>query len=117
MHATVGAALPAGEAVAAIDVRFDRAAVAGLEAVRLGPCVDDLDAQLMAQDPGIAEERLAPGEGMEVGPAHPDPVHPHEGFARPGLWGGSILGDKFPWGLENDALHGFGVGICPSSNE
>ena len=39
----------------------------------------DRDGKLVTQDPRVAEEGLGSFEGVEVGPAKPDAVDPHDG--------------------------------------
>ena len=43
---------------------------------------DDLHAQLMAEDAGVAEKRLPPAEGVQVCAANADPMHAHKRLAR-----------------------------------
>ena len=66
----------------AIDVRLDRATVAGLEPVRVAAGVEDLDAELVTEDARVVEKRLPSSEGVEVGAADADAMHAHQRFAR-----------------------------------
>ena len=80
--AAVGAPGPTGDAALAIEIRFDRAAIAGLETVRRAAGVDDLDAELVSEDARVREEGLPPRKRVQVGAAHADPVHTHARIAR-----------------------------------
>jgi hypothetical protein len=92
--------------MAAVDVGFDRAAIAGFEAVRFGAGIDDLDAELVTQNARVVEERLFAGEGVEVGAADADAVNAHEGFAGSGRRFGSVVGGGEVAGFfEGDLEH------------
>ena len=64
----------------------------------------------MAQDAGVVEERLAAGEGVEVGAADADAVDADEGFA--GAWSRGGFGMELEAArfFEADEWLGFGHG-------
>src|SRR6185295_15843809 len=69
VDAAVGVAAGAGVAVLAVDVRLDRAPVAGRHVRHARADGDDLDAEFAAGDAGVAEERQLAEVAAEVGPA------------------------------------------------
>jgi hypothetical protein len=80
IYAAVGFAPTASDAASAIEVRFDRAAVARFYVFRRTTDCDHLDAKLVTEYSGIAEERLPSIEGMDVGAADADPVNAYQRF-------------------------------------
>jgi hypothetical protein len=103
--ATVGLAPAARDAFAAIDIGFDRAAVAGFEPVRIVARLDHFDGKLVPEHPRVTEEGLAAGKRMQVGPAYADTVDAHEGVAGLANRFSRIHGGKFSGLFENDLEH------------
>ena len=68
----------------AVDVRLDRAAVAGLDVGHAGADRDDFDAQLVAGNARVAEERHLAEIAADVGAADADAMDADEGFAAAG---------------------------------
>jgi hypothetical protein len=106
----VGAAIrfaaAAGDALAAVDVGFNGAAVASFEAVRFGAGIDDLDAEFVSADARVIKERLFTGEGVKICTANADTVDAHERFAGGecglgGVVGGGELARVFEGNLEH----------------
>ena len=76
----------AGETLLAIDVRFDRAAVAGLDVDDASADFDDLDAEFMAGDARVAEERHLAEVAADVGAANADAMDAHHCLAGAGFF-------------------------------
>ena len=83
VRAAIRLAPAAGDAFLAVDVRLDRAAVAGFDVVDALADGDDLHAEFVPEDARVGEERLLAVESVDVGAAHADAVHAHQGLARP----------------------------------
>jgi hypothetical protein len=79
-HAAVGFATAASDAAGAIEIRFDRAAVAPFEVFGRTTHRNHLDAKLVTKYSRIAEKRLSSTEGMDVGAADADAVNAHQRF-------------------------------------
>ena len=94
----------ASKTAPAIDVRLDRATVAGLESVRLVAGVDDLDAELVPKNARVVEKRLPSSEGVEVGAADADAMHAHQRLARLCGRRGHVGGNKVTRSFESDLL-------------
>ena len=78
----IGQSATAGVALLAVDIRLDRTVVAGAD---VGDAVADLkhlDAQLMARDARVAEERHLAQIATNISPADADLVDAHQGLAR-----------------------------------
>ena len=104
--AAVGLALAAGDAHTAKQVGADHAHVAGLEAGWVGPNLDNLAGDFVAQDAGIAEERLAAAIGVQIGAADADTAHADEGFAGAGGGRGRLRELKLEGFGECESAHG-----------
>ena len=105
LGAAIGSSRAARDAPPAIQVGLDRAAVAGFQPVRLAAGIDDLDAELMAENPRVVKKWLPSGKGVEIGAAHADAVHPHEGLTRRRLGAWSVDSDKSSRSFERDLNH------------
>src|SRR5262245_17929709 len=82
-HTAVGLARAAGHARSAVEVWLDRAAIARRQlAGYIRRQRDDLDAQLVAEDPRVAEERLHAAEGVQIGATDADALDAHQRVAR-----------------------------------
>ncbi len=88
--AAVRLAAAAGVTVRVVDVRLDGAAVAGLDVRHALADRHDLDAQLVAGDARIAEERHLAEIAADVGAADADTVDAHQRLAGTGFFGPSI---------------------------
>jgi hypothetical protein len=87
LPAAVGVPPPARVAVRVVEVRLDRAAVAGPDVYHPRADLEHLDPQLMPRNAGVAEERHLAQVAADVGAADADPVDAHQRLARPGLPG------------------------------
>ncbi len=83
--AAIGAATPAGDAIVAVEIRFDGAEVSGTQSRSVLSDLEDLNAELMAENTGVFKEGLAAPVGMQVGAADPYLVNPDESFSLTGL--------------------------------
>ena len=81
VDAAVGLPPAAGNAAPAVQIRLDRAALAGLQPSLIRADLDDLHSQFVPENARIAEERLPAAVRVQVGAANADPVHAHQGFA------------------------------------
>jgi hypothetical protein len=81
VHAAVGFATAASDAASAIEVRFDRAAVARFDVFGRTTYRNHLDANLVTEYSRVAEKRLPSIEGMDVGAADTDAVNAHRRFS------------------------------------
>src|SRR5262245_17062533 len=109
--AAVSATASAGDALTAVEIGFDGAAVDGFETA--GGVVDplDLDAELVADDAGVGEEGLASVVGVPVGAADAGAVDPDHGVAGRGVGrGGSLDQAQVAGGVERDRVH---VAVMP----
>jgi hypothetical protein len=79
VDATIGLIVPAGYALAAIDVRLDGAAIAGFETAFVGADLNNLDAKLVAENAWISEKRLATVKGVDVRAADANAMDQHKG--------------------------------------
>src|SRR5215218_1005495 len=84
--AAIREAATAGVAVAAIDVRLDRAAIAKLHVCHVQTDLQYFHAQLVAGNAWIAEERHFAEETTDIRAANADAINPQQRFVRPGLW-------------------------------
>jgi hypothetical protein len=109
-HADVCAAIwfasAARDALAAVDIRFHRAVVAGLDVRHAFANGKNLDAEFVAQDARIGKERLFAVKSMDVRAANADAMNAHQRFACFGRCG-QISGKdyQFPWLFEADGFH------------
>ena len=105
-RAAVWLAAPAGDALAAIDVRLDGAAVARSHVCDRGADGQHLDPQLMAEDAGVGKKRLLAVERVDVGAADADPPHADERLVRTGFWR-RLGGDagQAAWFFETNGDH------------
>ena len=78
IDAAVRFAAAAGDAVSAVEVRFDRAAVARFYVRHRIAHRDHFDAKFVSEDSGIVEKRLISDEGVDVGAADPDAANTHQ---------------------------------------
>ena len=85
--AAIDAAAPAGEAILAVDVGLDGAAVAGLDVGDAGADLDDLDAKFVAGDARIAVEGHLAEIAADVGAADADAMDPDQDVAGAGPFG------------------------------
>ena len=76
--ATVGASAPAREAFAAVHVRLDRTAIAGLHIRGAVADGEHLHAELMAWDSWVGKERHLAEISREIRAADADAIHPDE---------------------------------------
>src|SRR3954470_11587882 len=76
--AAVWASVAAGDAPAAVQIGFDRAAITRLQSVRAVAGVDDLHAKLVPEDAGVREEGLAASKRVQIGATHTNPMNTHE---------------------------------------
>src|SRR5205085_6021611 len=83
--AAVAATGPAGAALLAVQVRLDRAALAGLDVRDAGSGLEDFDPELVARDARISVEGHLAEEARDVGAADADAQHAHQRLARRGL--------------------------------
>jgi hypothetical protein len=90
LFATVGQSPPAGVTALAVDVRFDRTAVARPDVLHPGAHRENLDAELMSRNPWIRIERHLAEVTTVVGAADTDPVDADQGLARAGAAGSGI---------------------------
>ena len=104
--AAIGFAAPAGGAAAAIKVRFHRAAIARRQALRAVTGIDHLDSELVAEDAGIVEKRLASAKGVEIGAADADAADPDQGLPGSGDRGRPFRRDKMAGLFQDDLEHG-----------
>src|SRR5262249_3927196 len=104
----VGSPAPARAAGSAVQVRLDRAAIAGLQVAGRGVDLLDLHAELMAKNARIREERLPPAEGGAIGAPDAGTMHANERMPRRRRFGrGSFDHFKFPGLFQNDGFHRF----------
>jgi hypothetical protein len=82
IDAAIRFVMAAGNAASAIEERFDRAPIARSHVPGSGADLDDFDAELMTENPWIAEKGLVSNESMDVGATHADAVNAHERLAR-----------------------------------
>src|SRR5690606_32701163 len=105
--AAVGLAASAGDAAAAVEVRFHGATIAGLEVTGRVTRIDDLDAEFMAEHARKSEERLTTGKGVQVGAADADTMYPHQRLAGTGTRFGGVMTERKGAGMiESDGEHG-----------
>jgi hypothetical protein len=93
--------------VLAVDVGFDGAAVPGADVCDAIADGQHLDAQLMAWDPGVAEERHLAEVAAVVGATDANLTHPEQGLA--GTRRGGFGNVEEPEGLgafELEGAHG-----------
>tara|TARA_B100000809_G_scaffold224362_2_gene234462 strand:+ start:897 stop:1202 length:306 start_codon:yes stop_codon:yes gene_type:complete len=83
--AAIGAAIPAGDAIVAVEIGFDGAEVSGAQPRSVLSDLEDLNAELVTENAWVFQEGLAAPVGMQVGAADPYPVNPDEGFALSGF--------------------------------
>ena len=113
-RAAVEPAAPAGDAVTAIQIGLDCATVAHLETAGRIARIEDLDAEFVAQHPGIGEKRLTAREGMEVGSADADAMDAHQRRVRFRGWFRSVDRNQ-PTGLLKDNMqHGAAIFGLPT---
>ena len=74
---------PAHGAFAAVQIRFHGAAIANLQAEFIRGNGFNFNAEFVAKNAGISEERLPAGKGVQVGAADADPPNADEGVP---LW-------------------------------
>src|SRR5262249_46362188 len=88
VFAAVGLSQLAGVAAPAAQIGLDGTSVARLQAVVSAREFEYLDAEFVAKDAGVGEERLAAGEGVQVGAADADTADTDQGLAgfRVGWW-------------------------------
>jgi len=86
LNAAVGFAASASDAISTVEVGVDGAQIAGRDVRYTITDSQDFDAELVAEDAGIAEERLPALEGMQVSAANANRADSDEGLARAGLW-------------------------------
>src|SRR5262249_6200151 len=72
LHAAVGLAAAARDALAAGEVRLDGAEVTGVQPGHLRTDFDHFDSELVAEPARIGEERLLAAEGVQISPADPE---------------------------------------------
>ena len=108
MLAAVGEAPLTGIALLAVDVGLDAAAVARLHVLDPRPHRHHLDAEFMARDARVAEERHLAEVAAVVGAADADGMHADDGRAGAGCR--RLRGVDEPEGLgvfEEQGLHGW----------
>ena len=94
-------------AIRVVDVRLDRAAIAGLDVLHVRADGDDLDAEFMTRNPRVAKERHLAEIPGQIGPADADVVDAHDRVIGTGLaWFGNV--DLFPVQrrFELECFHG-----------
>src|SRR5438128_2479866 len=69
---------PAGDALATVEVGLDGTPVAWSNPSYGGTYLYYLYTKLMAEDSGIAEERLPAPKSVHIGAANTNPPHPHQ---------------------------------------
>ena len=107
VFAAVREAAAAGVTALAIDVRLDRAVVAGCDIGHAFAHGEDLDAEFVAGDAGVGKERHFAEEAAVVRPADADAVVAHQRLARRGRGGlREFEGAEFLRGVERDGFHG-----------
>jgi hypothetical protein len=94
VHAAVGFATAASDAASAIEVRFDRAAVARFDVFGRTTHRNHLDAKLATEYSRVAEKRLPSIEGMDVGAADSDAVNAHRRFVGLDRCRGPFCGEQ-----------------------
>lgn len=114
-HLQAGAAIgtigPAGDAVSAVEVRLDRAQLASLQLTGASAWIDNLDAQLVSEDPGIFKKRLAPTIGVEVCSADSDAPDLYQHVISSRLdWRFRLGHQQLAGFFKHDRLH---AGILP----
>jgi hypothetical protein len=92
-------------ALPATEVRFHRASRAGGNAPVVLGRADHLYSKLMPQNAGISEERLAPGEGVQIGPANAYTVNANVRLALSGRIRSCELFLEIPGLFEYDLSH------------
>ena len=111
--AAIGALGPAGDAVSAVEVGLDRAEVAGAQTAGALSRFEYLDTELVAEDAGIFEERLAAAVGVQVRSADSYAADPYKGLSFADSGGRLGLGDhQLARLLQDNCLH---AGILPVS--
>ena len=92
-------------ALPATEVRFHRASCAGGDAPAVLRRADHLHPQLVPQNARIGEERLSPGEGVQIGPAYADTVNANVRLALTGSIRSRELFLEIPGLFEYDLSH------------
>jgi hypothetical protein len=95
----------AGDAVSAIQIWLDRAAVAGAQAVRLRARIDHLDAEFVTENAWVGKEWLPPRERVEIGSAYANAMDANECLTRLRRRLRRIGRDKVAGLFENDLAH------------
>jgi hypothetical protein len=106
VDATVGFAATSGDALATVQVRFDRAVIANGDFLRIRPHGDDLDTELVSEDARIGEERLPAPKRVHVGATDTDPMDADESFL--GRWLAGMFrvhGDQLAGLFQDDRFH------------
>ena len=104
--AAVAPAAPAGDAPSAFHVGLEGAAVAGPQARATRGRLEQLHAQLVAEDARVGEKRLVALDRVEIGAADADPPDADQGLLgseRPRRR--TVGGDEPARLLEHDLLH------------
>src|SRR5271165_93731 len=92
VRAAIRFATSAGDAATAIEVRLDRAAVAGFHVLCRTTHRYDLDAKFVTKDSREAEKRLPSIEGVDVGAADADAANAYQRFPRLDRRGERVFG-------------------------
>jgi hypothetical protein len=104
--AAVRSPLPTGKAGTTVQIGLDTALVAHADIRHTRPDRQNLDAEFVAQDPGIVEEGLATMEGMVISPAEADAMHTDQSLTCP--WGvgfGHIEHCETAGFVQNNGVH------------
>ena len=106
----VPASTTAGRALLAVEIRFDGAAVTGPDGRDIGSRLANLNAELVAEDPRIREERLPAAPRVKISAADTDAPDANQGAARReragriGVDGAQVAGFVQDYGAHAGAL-------------
>jgi hypothetical protein len=102
----VSSPLPTGKAGATIQIGLDTALVPHDDIRHTRTDRHNLDAEFVAQDPGIVEERLTTMEGMVISPAEADAMHTDQSLTYPWSVGfGHIVHCETSGFVKNNSVH------------
>jgi hypothetical protein len=96
----------ARDALAAIEVRLNRAAVADRKAGAVRADGNDLNAEFVAEDSRILEKRLPAMKCVKVGSANANPMDSNNRIQRAGCGIGGFAGGETAGFRENYMFHG-----------
>src|SRR5205085_9154230 len=89
-----------------VDVRLNRATIAGFNIGYAVPDSDHFDPQLVAENSRVRHERHLAEVGADIRPANANAMNSHQRFTRAGRWRlGKLRLSKCFWRFELKSVH------------